>query len=309
LTILRGIDNEYGKYIGVYSSSYSILKEDNRLTFLTNLINSELIMKIYELGKVRNSIVHNPWVVESEQLKDFTDQLLMCTKNLIDLLQKIWICRHCKSVKILDDGEKTAVDEEITCTTCEGKSVVISVDPLISDPIPSNSELALKYFKDAKWHYSRFKQSRLPDLAIKLAIKDYEKAKEYGCKYARREIGLLYFRGEGYSKNDDEAFAEWNTGGELGDTTCWGLIAAYIKGNDEKSKELWEKYFNGDIDKEFAIDLATAYIIYLAENNENVLYKAKLLPLRNDIYNQIDELGFDDSLHEAALNLLMSLEL
>ena len=79
--------------------------------------------------------------------------------------------------------------------------------------------------------------------------------------------------------------------------------------SDDETKELWDKYFNGDIDKEHAVDLATAYIIYLTENNESVLHKEKLIPLKNDIYNQIEELDFEDSIREAALNLLISLDL
>jgi hypothetical protein len=48
---IRGIDNEYGKFMGVYATGYSIFREDNKLTFLSNFIGSEFTNKVYELGK------------------------------------------------------------------------------------------------------------------------------------------------------------------------------------------------------------------------------------------------------------------
>jgi uncharacterized protein YutE (UPF0331/DUF86 family) len=132
---IREIDNVYGKFAGVYSD-YDIFV--NKLTFLETLTDSELIKKIHDLGKVRNSIVHNPQSVESVQLKSLIAQLLTSLNDLIDQLSKTCICQHCKSAIVLIDGENGTLGEEATCPVCDEKSQVISVNPLIWSSITTN---------------------------------------------------------------------------------------------------------------------------------------------------------------------------
>ena len=194
---IRGIDNEYGKLLEIYSSHYSILKEDNKLSFISKFIDSDLTTELYEFGKVRNNIVHSPWIVDTSKLQTRIHQLLIDCQMLIHLFAVNWICGHCKSLVISDYEKEAVVSAEIICSKCGEKSVVISTAPLVATAIPTNSEIAQKYFDEGKMWYGFAKDGKDPDFYLGFAIKKYEKSKEYGHKYAPREIGLICIKTEG----------------------------------------------------------------------------------------------------------------
>ncbi len=304
---IRGIDYEYGKFMGIYSPGYSILKDDNKLAFLNQFIGSEFTKNIYELGKVRNNIVHSPWLIESEQLKFRIDQLLVYSQALAAFLLRNWICKHCKALVVLENNEKLDPGTKITCPKCEGENVVISFSPLILEPIWSNSELAAQCLKEARRYYDLSKESNFTNIYFRMGVEKYLKAKELGSPIALRELGLICFEGKGIPKDDDLALDEWLAGAELGDSVCCGLLAAHFGDANSETEEFWNKYFNGETAGDYEIDLATKYIIYAAENNKEILYAKKLLPLRKSIHNNILALGWKDASHQAALKLLKSL--
>ncbi len=139
-------------------------------------------------------------------------------------------------------------------------------------------------------------------LGLNDEIVDYEEALNYfikaiklGSAQAYRKVGIMYRDGEGVRIDNKKAFKYFKEGSKKNDFKCYANIAQLFSDqeNTENAVKSWSKYFELSSFENYDHDdtiLGWQYLVFIKNNNLNLLHKDKLDVMKEGILKQSNQM-------------------